>query len=600
MKKTLIISLFVFFLISSNVKGAISGVSLVDDTVFDNKGKMWIIDWGYQYSDYIKATLNPSDFKEKTGYESYESFTLSMTSGDEYATYRLNHFAPIWKIEVISSPWSLSWSQSDIEDWVIRNCWDADGNGYAGWVGKTNAFGWIQQIFCVKQSEYIGDVYRIGTPKSIFSVNWKFQASGKEPKTITISNDNNVKPGLTTSLDNVIKIRWKGSFSTGQIPPVATLMYASKGAYGGWALIDQDTYDSYRDSLTGDLTDKIKDYIYGRISKESIENPVNTLASNVIYKWTSNSEFPSNKITFGATYFNLDLEERVFIPSFQVLVDGDYYVKVIIPYGEPKIVSVNLPTLTEDYDATASVVVKNVGNDVGDFEVWMRCEPVGKMSYSPRQVLRGVKPGTTQTATFTISIGDIDQTGKYTCDVCAKDTISQKIDCFTKSAQYNPRITCKLGQQTRKFINGVWCVLECNGVDFELKMCCEPGEELKLNTLTGEYECYKPVQCTTDADCPAGYQCINNLCYKPECVTDEDCGAGEICRDGKCIKANCETIRDADLRKCGWNPICIMGAWFSYFACVFVTSLMSLFMIVGAIVVVLIIIFIAFKLILKR
>jgi peptidoglycan-associated lipoprotein len=43
-------------------------------------------------------------------------------------------------------------------------------------------------------------------------------------------------------------------------------------------------------------------------------------------------------------------------------------------------------------------------------------------------------------------------------------------------------------------------------------------------------------ECSTDADCQAGFACRDNKCVpRPECSTDADCPAGKVCQADKCV-----------------------------------------------------------------
>jgi Cys-rich repeat protein len=53
-----------------------------------------------------------------------------------------------------------------------------------------------------------------------------------------------------------------------------------------------------------------------------------------------------------------------------------------------------------------------------------------------------------------------------------------------------------------------------------------------------------PVECSVDADCPAGQVCVNGVCVTPPpppppvtCSVDADCPAGQVCVGGVCVPA---------------------------------------------------------------
>jgi hypothetical protein len=48
------------------------------------------------------------------------------------------------------------------------------------------------------------------------------------------------------------------------------------------------------------------------------------------------------------------------------------------------------------------------------------------------------------------------------------------------------------------------------------------------------------IECTTDANCPAGATCTSGVCVNAaSCASDDNCGVGERCTDGSCIPITC-------------------------------------------------------------
>lgn len=75
------------------------------------------------------------------------------------------------------------------------------------------------------------------------------------------------------------------------------------------------------------------------------------------------------------------------------------------------------------------------------------------------------------------------------------------------------------------------------------------GDDILYNSQS---DCFKASDfCESNAECPSGYNCINNLCEKG-CLDDTDClGTRNRCVNGFCIVDGCQTSNDCnDNNKC--------------------------------------------------
>jgi hypothetical protein len=80
----------------------------------------------------------------------------------------------------------------------------------------------------------------------------------------------------------------------------------------------------------------------------------------------------------------------------------------------------------------------------------------------------------------------------------------------------------------------------------------------------GGYQVCLP-DCTTSADCRAGYQCFFTTC-RPNCSTDDECGQGYVCMNGACVTkpgspvgADCNVNEDCSSSLCGYDKKCVQG-----------------------------------------
>ena len=65
------------------------------------------------------------------------------------------------------------------------------------------------------------------------------------------------------------------------------------------------------------------------------------------------------------------------------------------------------------------------------------------------------------------------------------------------------------------------------------------------------------VECLADGDCDAGEKCVDGSCQdRPQCSSDDECDAGEICVEGTC-ETGCRSNRDCPS---GWECLTDVGA----------------------------------------
>lgn len=84
---------------------------------------------------------------------------------------------------------------------------------------------------------------------------------------------------------------------------------------------------------------------------------------------------------------------------------------------------------------------------------------------------------------------------------------------------------------------------------------CVDNTDCELWELCYEGTCRDDVECATDFDCPLDRYCEAGVCEEieePECATDADCGANHVCVWGHCSYYVCETHAD-----CHGSEICL-------------------------------------------
>lgn len=485
--------LMLFCLINPAFAG-ISSVSLIDDTIFDDKGKVWLLKWSSMYSDAIEASMSVSDIKDETGYESERGFTMGITSGEEYGLYNLKQERTIPEVEIVQLDCVgleciTGISFTKMNDFAGTNCIDLNGDYIKSYARNKNLLGVIVKVACFGEKSVLGDVYKIDKKADIFSVNWEFKPAGKTAETFSISNDNNVEAGWTKRIDDKLYIRWGGSFSSQYSSPTVGETRGSKTSSGISNLIEYTKYNNWLAEIDSDGVYTVVDYLNNVNSKSIAESKLNTPAK-YIFIWSAYN-FESSKTTFIDSQFKYDNPTKIWIPSFDVYIDGDYYVKVILPKGEPKITSFTVPDSEEEQETYARVTVKNIGESIGDFELRITCTN-GVRSIAT-DYLRGISPSTSKSKDILLIFPQIlNEKEGYTCTITAKDLTSGLTDESSASGFILPGDKCQAGKQIVKYLNDRWSIWECDvstGDYTNLIETCKIGEDVDKNVFTGKYSC---------------------------------------------------------------------------------------------------------------
>lgn len=544
---------FNFFLIFSILSltlpislASVGGISVVDDTVFDKEGKNWLLEWNSMYSDYVEAEFSSSDLESETGYDAERGFTLKIDSGDEYGLYSFTHQKTIPLVVIKELPLLLwgGYSDSEVSNFITNNCLDLDDSGNAKRLYTWSVVGEIRRVICFGKESNLGEVHRIYKKVGVFSADWIFKPNGKPEERFTIDNDHNTQADYTKKIGNDLFIRWRGSFTTGETLPeysgylVAKYTYSASSRY---FINYEDAYDDWRVIAQGDGIELLCDYYQGLISKDSAERTLN-LPAEEIFLWRSDSFYlPYTTFQEDGGTFQYKLGDTVYIPDFNVWIDGDYYVKIIVPEGIPNIVSFTVPDMEEQTSGNAVVKVRNDGDDEGDFMLQVSCtdnvQATGTSTY-----IRGIDPGETQTKNINLVSPAISSGNEYSCEITAKDVNSGKTDTAIAYGQLSVRPECEGNSQTAKLVNNVWHIYQCNsntGDYTTLIKVCSAGDYVEYHTDTNTYSCESTApnqycgdgtcggdehcgNCKKDCSCPEGYTCKNKVCIEGEGGFDLD------------------------------------------------------------------------------
>lgn len=492
-KRLLLITLISFILIIGIAGAYISGISYANiriqgDTIFDGQGKLWLIDWTGGGTDSIEGTINKAEFEEYTDQRSEQDFSIKMDSEDEYGKYTYEQRfgdKDLQKVELIEH---IEWWSSDHETIAIDlGCVDFDYDGNIEY--SYNTLPVYTHVRCAKWGEKEGNVFSIHSKKGIFTTNWVFSAVGKEEERVTLTNENNIGDGSSTSLGDVILIKWKGNLAFGTyLPEYSNFKTVHSNDYG-WKIVDEDIYDNYLDYLETELDDCIFGWARGWNTKDFCEQEVN-VRLNKAQVWTSSTNFPENKVDFEDGFFKLDTAEQILVPTFQMFIDADY-LEIVISTGRPQITSLSSPIFVEGEPGKITANVKNIGDGRGDFELRISSCSSG---FDPTSIVYPLtlNPGESRSVDLDIS-GSSDSTTQTqisgTCTVDFKEKTTQRFTTKSVSVKYNQQTECNPGNEFKTIVNGVWVVKRCNtdGLTTTTILTCAVGETVDL--INGQWEC---------------------------------------------------------------------------------------------------------------
>ena len=116
---------------------------------------------------------------------------------------------------------------------------------------------------------------------------------------------------------------------------------------------------------------------------------------------------------------------------------------------------------------------------------------------------------------------------------------------------------------------GMYCGASCTtGADCPTGFTCiEVGGAPTNQCVPATMDCSDIPECVVSGDCPEGYVCVDGVCVEdttPECYGDGDCPDGYICVDGRCVEDTSPHLPWCSIctthEECGWaDDLCIGG-----------------------------------------
>jgi len=377
----------------------------------------------------------------------------------------------------------------------------------------------------------------------------------------TISNLGVKSLWLKSNGNNVVYAKWTGLLWSGLSCPAYEANYGAIWINGEWRIVDKSNIEKYLTNNDPLVLDKKLTYDPSSVETEA----------SIWNHWTNEAETQ-------ATLRNVRFEGKrdihngqiiyipnalLYYPTLNLRIKADW-IGVVVPVGEPKITY--LPSKIEFTTGETGYIEMRVKNNgyKSSFGFDIRCsdpislkEPVGRIPFNSGEEKTVVIKVVGSTSKVSESAG---------CRITVYDVENpDKRDTGTVKVTVKKIITCQPEG-----------LRECYGN--RIVRVCENGE-------------WKYYQCKEDEECKDGY-CVKKAlppAPTPPTPTPTPPAPG-----------TCEEARDKCLAGCGAiNIPCMIGCWFEYFGCWIVRAVTQILIIIGAIVVIVLIIYIFIKFIAK-
>lgn len=401
-------------------------------------------------------------------------------------------------------------------EWVIT---DTNNNPIGLRTGTAGVYSWCGAVCAVSKAAYVGD---IANP-NIQTVIKTGLYGGKDGQSYegTIDNFNNVFERIGPESNPIGAVVWQGGFFSGlscENQDLYKAIYVTENTETPkWRIIEKSYYDNYKSKYSQLLDTCYCDF--GAVNCPSNCERWDGLANRAATVNRYADTLMASQATFGTFYQQTNLNNaKIILDSTGLGLFNNpvltYYIKaswigIYTPSPKAQIMSSNSECFkTGDKNANINFVVKNIGDEYGNFQVSAQCS-------SPFSAGMGytisLNPQESTTVYIPVTVSPVNQVTKQNCQIYVKGVFGQ----VTASQQVcsDPRVAC---QKSTKFCSGnqLW---ECNeyGTAQNMVKDCSPN---------------KCISTELGAGCEDKSVCNNNdICETARKETSENCGDCRYC-----------------------------------------------------------------------
>lgn len=382
-------------------------------------GKVWVytfVQGGLgQFAEY---TVNPDEASDEySGKESPENkFKLSVSYDKQQCEFptKISSFSTSYHDGQIYEVKKIEYNRR-----IIPPSCDSSSSKQQEMCGS----GWTPMLFYSesgfsKQCNIIcglrrtGQTGRLENPQinSIFTVTVSSDAKGEDGKT-SYSETFQTMKNTKGEVGEHVYITWDGNLNTGK-------QCKDKDPYmpiyrnGKWQLVSSQKYDDYSDALD-DLIANTKSDDDANFKIPEVNRQMKN-ALNII----SLGNFENSASQTNAQWILDVVNQDLARPVITAFVEAKW-VGITTPIGKPKIVSIDAPTFRSGSDGTVKVKVKNIGDELGTFNVYGTCSNSKIDIYTNKEI--SVRTGKTETVYLGIT-AQVSKKTEFDCTIIAKGT----------------------------------------------------------------------------------------------------------------------------------------------------------------------------------
>jgi hypothetical protein len=493
----------------------------------------------------ITGTLDPATVKSYMNNKVYtnKSLSIQVTSDNEQVFYDvINEGVPVYHYNLVTydapqdCPLGVCYITDDPQGCPSGTNWNIP-------LGKS-FFGHAKKRYCVtKQAIGVKGVFN--NPTITFTAKIKVSAGGTTKEKTICSGASKGCQGTSVDLDDLGVASWSGSLVTGDSPPnqdnfVAVYQYDSQK----WQIARRSTYEAYfptvstADSALNSFVNLFPGYTDVVSGDREINNaisPVNQAVETLVSEDTSFTSSPFTKDQ-NSGRVSVDLQKKLTSPNIVFRIRADW-IGIVIPSGEPKILSVNAVKFTSGEEGKVTVQVQNVGEAAGTFSAMLvNCDPFVQSSTGITSRVT-LQPDDVESIDIAVSGGTIAKQFSKDCTVKIYDVNDPSVyDTGKLSLQLEKPKICDPG---KTYSEGS-VIKKCNsdGTALEVLDVCTYGV---TTDGSGNWVCSKPIEnqtegqvsCSLDADCPKYSSCdtSKSICFK--CTDLHCCKPGKLWSDSK-------------------------------------------------------------------
>jgi len=545
---------FLFVIMSiSMVQGAVLSIDQANiRSNYFGFDEAWIVSFvSDDYTtDSLNAYLTPQAIEDASGLEPEQALQIKVDTKPNYCTYsfKTNTFSyqDIYTIQE-KTFYKWIWGDGDAQeltDEINSICADFSKLNYksnavydsssnkltTGDYVHVDAGNYIiakkVNVYCSQLNEKIGTIAQPIDKRIIAETDWTVGVEGKTSESKTISNSE-AGDGRSTKLGDNVWVQWQGNLGTGEdCPDVSNLIGVHDNSFfNGWKIGSRDDYNTYSSYITSGIINDIELFSQSTSTQSySFEDRANAIVRDVVDE-ESGFVYSVLDTSYSSGKVRIDLGRQIVFPLFRLIIDADY-LEIVIPTGEPSIVSVSDIEFTEGLAGQVTAVIKNIGEGKAGFTTRIKdctngfsssTAPTGSIldvdqietlyfnvigsSTAEEQVVNGVCTlevkesitGEIATKIFGVKMSQLQQCVPGTV-ACSVDDLGNSVvkKCNTAGTKYEIIETCPEGQECRLTISGAECV-EIDGDDDDDVFYCEDCDAFARNLIFGKI--FKSQEC---------------------------------------------------------------------------------------------------------